>query len=481
VNESEDMRIKFPVLLGTLVFLAFVLTLFAIGAIPLSGVLSLIVLGQLVMFCLDGRRPALFMATLTQSQIEEFSEIMENMKGYDGLFKELPDRLKNLERENDDLRSQVKSLRKRGLAGGGGGIRTIGTKDFVSDEAARALAAHFIIECQRVPNALESYIKDEGARKRITQEALMASGFANVKAALDSTTTPLPTVYTPQVIELVWMYGQARQYATVFPLGSGTVKLPRLKAGEDDFGYLGAGTGGFSQSVAEKRVTAELVTFTANKVGGIIRMPTEIEEDTFIPLGQFLARYIARQFAKIEDKTLFIADGTSTYANITGVATYCVNTPAYLQQLLAGKTKPSDVTVSDFRNMRTKVNLAVLVNNAAYYMHPSMEAVLVTFNTINNPLIYQRQIGNTPASLDGFPIRWINASQAFSTIAAPSANLAFFGDLSYWYLGERGSPRIEVSREVFFGTDEVAMRALERIDVEAMAVDAISTLQTAAA
>jgi hypothetical protein len=32
---------------------------------------------------------------------------------------------------------------------------------------------------------------------------------------------------------------------------------------------------------------------------------------------------------------------------------------------------------------------------------------------------------------------------------------------------------------VFFATDELAMRALERIDVEAMAIDAMATLQTA--
>ena len=138
--------------------------------------------------------------------------------------------------------------------------------------------------------------------------------------------------------------------------------------------------------------------------------------------------------------------------------------------------------------MRPKVSPAVLANMAAngqtmaaYYMHPSMEALLVTFNTINNPYIYVRQSGGQPATLDGFPIRWIGSSQAYSNLAAASSFLAFFGDLSYWFLGERGAPRVEISREVFFATDELAMRALERIDVEALAVDAMSTLQTAAA
>jgi HK97 family phage major capsid protein len=71
--------------------------------------------------------------------------------------------------------------------------------------------------------------------------------------------------------------------------------------------------------------------------------------------------------------------------------------------------------------------------------------------------------------------------QAYSTAAAASTFLTMFGALSYWYLGERGAPRIEVSREVFFATDEIAMRALERIDTEAMAIDAMSALETAGA
>jgi HK97 family phage major capsid protein len=286
------------------------------------------------------------------------------------------------------------------------------------------------------------------------------------------------------VIELVFLYGQARQYGTVFPLGAGTVKLPRLLAGEDAFAFLGAGTAGMSQAIGEKEVTATLVTFTANKMGGLIRIPTELEEDTFIALGQFLARYIARQFAKTEDSTMFLGDGTGTYANITGVGPYCAANPAYLFTAGAGNTVITDLTVNNFRAMRALVNPAVLANmaqmgspSAAYYMHPSLEALLVTFNTLNQPLIYIPARNGQPATLDGWPIRWIGVSAANNGNAQPNAYVAFFGDLAYWYLGERGAPRVEVSREVFFATDELAMRALERIDVEAMAIDAMSALR----
>jgi HK97 family phage major capsid protein len=475
------MKFKYPFLLATLALLALVVFSYGIGLMTFAQSVCVVGIGQAAMFCLEPRRPGILMvAALTESQILEFQGILDGLKRYDTLFTSLPKRLEDLEKGSDEVRGKLRGLSKASLAGFSTGVRWIGEKAFVSDDCAEALTSIFILECKRIPNALEGLIRDSGARERILAKAAGCLGI-QTRSAMDATTTPLPTVYVPQVIELVWKYGQARQYATVYPLGSGTVKLPRLKAGEDDFGYFGAGTAGMSQAVTEKRVSAELVTFTANKAGGLIRIPTEIEEDTFIPFGQFLARYIARQLAKLEDKTMFLADGTGTYAGQTGVGPYCVANPTYLQQLAGGKTKPSDATLGDFRTLRSKINAAALVDNAAYYMNPTMEALMVTFNTIGSPLIYRPATGGQPATLDGFPIHWVGILPAYATIAAASAFLSMFGALDYWYLGERGAPRIEVSREVFFATDEIAMRALERIDVEAMAIDAMATLQTAAA
>jgi HK97 family phage major capsid protein len=411
--------------------------------------------------------------------MKEFDRIMKEVEGGWNAVKCLPDKVKGLEKENDEMRGQLKSLRKMGLRGMNDGVRWIGNKAFVSDDCAAAITSVFVLSCARLENGLESLISDASARDRIKAHA---SGILSmeVKTAMSGTEIPLPTIYVPQVVELVFKYGQARQYATVYPLGAGTVKLPRLKAGEDDFGYFGAGTAGMSQAITEKRVTAELVTFTANKAGGLIRLPMEIEEDTFIPIGQFLARYIARQLAKLEDKTMFLADGTSTYASQTGVGPYCAANSTYLLQLAGGKTKPSDATLADLRNLRTKVSAALLSGGyePAYYLNPTWEPVLRSMNTYPNFIVYENVNGQP--KFDGWPVRWVGVMQPMLTSAAASTFIAMFGDLSFWYLGERGAPRVEVSREVFFATDELAMRALERIDVEAMAIDAMSAMQTAA-
>lgn len=393
------------------------------------------------------------------------------------LIKAISDELPKLQKEVDRLRKQHLSNAS------GTGVRWVNNVPFVTNDCAEMLASIYVVAAFQ-QNKLENLVKASETRERVISKAQTMLGLEQ-RVALSSTEIPLPTVYVPQIVELVWTYGQARQYATVFPLGAGTVKLPRLKVGEDKFVFFASP----GLTITERRVAAELVTFTANKAGGLIRIPYEIEEDTFIPLGQFLARYIARRFAALEDETLFLADATATYDSIRGIYSYCkANTGGaavapYLE-LAAGKTSPNDATLDDFRTLRTLVNAAVLganANGGAYYLNPTMEARLVRFNTSATVIPYRPAQGGNPATLDGFPIRYVGVLQPFTTGPAVSQLICAFGDLSYWYLGERGQPRVETSREVFFATDEVAMRALERIDVEAMAIDAIAAMATPAA
>ena len=450
---------------------------------------------QLSQIAMSKRQAMCYTTALSPEQIKEFEGILDGFKGYNAMFKELadlakveggfaaikklPDLLKTMGEDHDKVKADLKKLRKQSmLRDGDTGVRYVGNKPFVTDSCALALSGMYLA-CVMRQDKWDT--KKHGDAETMLAKA--AEWIGVEKAALASTDIPLPTIYVPQIVELVYKYGQFRQFATVFPLGASTVNLPQLKPGEDAFTFLGVGTAGMSQALGEKKVAAQNVTFTANKCGGIIRIPSEIEEDTFIPFGQFVARYISRRFANLEDQTGFLGDGTGTYANIKGVGPYIAGvaqTPQ-LVQLGAGKTKPTDATINDFRAMRAKVNAAVLqTGNAAHYLNPTMEALLVTFNTLNNPYIYVRQNGSQPATLDGFPIHWVGVMQPYATVAAAATYLAFFGDLSYWYLGERGTPRVETSREVYFVTDEIGMRAIERIDVEALAPDAMTALQTAA-
>ena len=119
-------------------------------------------------------------------------------------------------------------------------------------EVRRALASRFTLHASRAPG----FVGDDCARHLagIALAARLRSGKEvgnsdylhglakdilgiEVKTALSSTDIPLPTEYCGQVVELVSQYGAARRYGTVYPLGTGTVKLPQLKT-DTAFGLL---------------------------------------------------------------------------------------------------------------------------------------------------------------------------------------------------------------------------------------------------
>jgi len=412
-------------------------------------------------------------AILSQGQIEEFKEVVEGLKVYGDMWPKIKTLFPEIEKLPDIRKSLAQlheKMKKTALTATFGGTPNYGPGKFVSDDCADYLGAFVVMEAEKVGKLN----KNSGANNdALIQRACGILGMQQ-RTALTTSDIPVPTLYGQQVSELVWRYGQARAYGTMFPMGAGTVNWPRLKT-DPIFSYIAA-----SGPVTEKAPQIEYVEFAAKKFGGIIRVPTEIDEDSLGAFGQFIARYCARQFAKIEDLTFFGGDGTATYGGISGMGPLCV-TNNKLVTLGAGKTKPSDMSLTDWRNVRAQVASAALATGA-YYCNRTFDSQLVTFNTIGQPLIYRPEQGpGQPATLDGYPIHWVDVIAPYSTVPNAGAVPVLFGDMSYGYLGMRRDSEIMASRDVYFATDEIGIRALERFDVDLMATDALAAIRLAVA
>jgi HK97 family phage major capsid protein len=289
--------------------------------------------------------------------------------------------------------------------------------------------------------------------------------------SLSTTEIPLPVNYAAEVVELVSEYGQARKFGTVFPLGGGSVKLPKLKT-SPAFGLLAIAT-----QMGEKKPAFEFVTFAAEKWGGIIIVPSELDEDSVVALGQFIARYAAREMAKCEDVVFFTADGTATYASCKGVLLN-QDVAATRVVMAAGAASTAELTLANARLMRAKVASAAL-GRGKYYFHPSFEQLFSTFNSSGDKPYLAN--GVKGASLDGFPIEWIDVLPAYSTTDAAGTIFGAFGDMSFSYLGVRGGIRFDLSKEFLFDTDQTAMRAIERFIPGHMAADHVAVVKTGTA
>lgn len=418
--------------------------------------------------------------TLDEQIKESLGELNKRFKQLDSLEKSIKDGTvdKNeITKLLDAVKLEMDATRRSQIELKSSRIRTIGPNDqpSVSEDCAKGLgiiALHVALKSPAL--SLSQTQKDFcDAQVKAYRELLG-------KAALTSSDIPLPTAYAGEVVELVYSFGLARKYGTVFPLGAGVVKLPKLGT-DTAFGLIAS-----SGTVTEVSPTVAFVTFTAEKFGGLVRLPSEIDEDSIVAMGQFIARYAARQIAKCEDYQFFMSTGAGSGVNGTGegLAKAVVTDSCFYYNggsSTSGKTKGSEAVLADFRALRNASTLSgVVLQNAKYYMHPTYEALLVSFNTSSTVTPYQRANGSSPATLDGFEIVWVSVLPAYSTSAAVSVVTLLFGDVSFQYLGLRGGIRFDTSREAAFATDEILVRAMERMTVALMASKAVAGLRNAA-
>jgi HK97 family phage major capsid protein len=304
-----------------------------------------------------------------------------------------------------------------------------------------------------------------------------------IKTALSSSDIPLPVEYSGQVVELVGQFGTARRFGTVFPLGTGSVKLPRLKT-DTAFGLIA------QSGMTEVSPQTEWVTFTAEKFGGMVRLPTELDEDSIVPIGQFIARYAARNIAKAEDTQFFVSTGAGSGVNgsVKGLAVSQLSTGNAKNLLMTAKASPSELTLAHLRAVRGVADAAA-IRNGAYYLHPTMEQLLASLNTAGDkPYNPNAQLQNpggaqpfiSGPTLDGFPVRWVDVMQPYTSGDTVDTGVALFGDLSFHYLGVRGGIRFDTSAEAGFATDEILIRAIERFTCGLMATGSVAVVQTAA-
>ena len=341
----------------------------------------------------------------------------------------------------------------------------------VSDGCAKHLAAQFILHCEK-SGKLDALSSISTQRDGLSTVARQVLGIA-AKAAITTSDIPLPTQFGTELKELISEFGVCRRKMSPYPIGLGTAKPPR-------FGVRPAfGSIAMSAAFSELSPNITFASLESHKIGGLIRLPREIDEQSIIPMGQYLARYGAIEFARAEDTWGFLADGTATYENVAGIVkTARLNTKTVT--LVAGKTKPSDATLADFRALRTMVNKAALsANMSAYYLDSTWETALPGFRTTAEPLVYQR-LPDGSAILDGYPIIWTDVMTPYGTAANLDKPIAVFGALDYWWFGQHGSPRIDTSEHVFFANDQLATRFIEEIDFDYAAVDATAVLITAA-
>jgi HK97 family phage major capsid protein len=414
---------------------------------------------------------ALAPLVLTEEQVKEFQGVLGEIREGWGEIKALPGSLKALEADTAQLRQHLQDVRRlfgaRALA-----TPRVRLPGCVTDECAEYFAAAFIAHCEK-SGKLDALCSLPAQRDALTRFACQALNLTT-RSALTTADIPLPSQYSGEVRELISEFGVVRRRMSAYPIGMGTARPARVGA-RPAFGSVA-----MSGTFAEESPSLTFASLESHKVGGIVRLPREIDEQSIVAMGHFLARYGAVEFARAEDSWGFLADGGLSFEMVKGVVQVARDNGKVVT-LAAGKTKPSDATLDDLRALRLQVSKAALNGRlSAYYLDSTWEARLPAFKTAAEPNVYQR-LPDGSAVLDGYPVVWTDVLTPYGTGAAAGAALAVFGALSFWWMGEHGTPRIDTSEHVWFANDQLAVRFIEEIDFDYAATDATAALLTAAA
>jgi HK97 family phage major capsid protein len=408
---------------------------------------------------------------LTEDQVREFQGILGEVKGGWSQIKDLPATFRSLQDETARLQQQFSDVRRL-IAGRSHGSSQPRRPGIVSDDCARHLAAHYIVHCEK-SDKLDALSSLPAQRDRLREFARNTLNLTT-RAALTIEDVPLPDIYGSEVRELISDFGVVRRRMSPYPIGMGTAR-PARTGTRPSFGSIA-----MSAPIGEKSPTLTFASLESHKIGGIVRLPREIDEQSIVAMGQFLARYGAVEFARAEDTWGFLSDGTPGYESVRGIVQVARDS-AHAIALANGKTKPSDATLDDFRAVRRLVNKAALNGRlSAYYLDTTWETRLPSFRTAAEPNVYQR-LPDGAAILDGYPIVWTDVLEPYGAAVSADKPLAVFGALSFWWMGEHGHPRIDTSEHVWFANDQLAVRFIEEIDFDFVANDATAALLTAAA
>lgn len=272
----------------------------------------------------------------------------------------------------------------------------------------------------------------------------------------------VPEQFEQAIIDLRETYGIFRRECPPIPMGRDTMIIPRR-------------TGGVTAAFAAEGAlpsssdpTWNQVQLTAKKLGALTKMSMEIAEDAIINLADWLASEFAYAFALKEDQCGFIGDGTSTYGGITGLLVVGLQSAHSAGKVAAASPDNTfpELTSTDLTKLMSVVpqyarpGAKWYCSQVAYDLVFSRLAAAAGGNTI------QTISGAFQPSYLGYPIVTSQVFPAGPSTDYNAAVMLAFGDLSKAAtFGERRGITVSQTMDRYWDTDQIGLKATERIDI----------------
>ncbi|GIV50318.1 MAG: hypothetical protein KatS3mg038_2270 [Candidatus Kapaibacterium sp.] len=273
----------------------------------------------------------------------------------------------------------------------------------------------------------------------------------------------VPEQFEATILELVQDYGVARQYAQVFPMTRDNMVIPTRVSG------VTAAAVAENAAITESDPTFGQVNVVAGKWAVLTRVSSELAEDAFVSMGDYLAREFALAFAQSEDDLVFNGTGAAAYNNMKGIRQEIIdNAAGSIVTAPTGETSWSTLTLNTLRKV-----VATLPqwrgSRPRWFLHSYgyFEAMLrVMAAASGNTIVTLQQGPDSPPMFLGYEVVFTNVLEG-PTVGVNDTPL-LFGDLSQvMVIGERRGITISVDSSRYFELDQIAIKGTRRLGVKA--------------
>lgn len=259
--------------------------------------------------------------------------------------------------------------------------------------------------------------------------------------------------------------GAIRATAQVTPLSSEASSVPRRSTAAASY-WVGQGV-----APTESALAVNAIGMVADKLANITTVSSELDEDSAIDLGDYLASEAGYALAVAEDNAGFLGDGTSTYGRKVGVITRLTETTMAGAVLAAtGHDTFSEIDGADLATLIAQVNDAAMPGARWFCSQRFFGMVLARLAIASgSPIGWAPDAsGRIVPWFHGFPVTLSSVLPQGASTDYSGSVMCLFGDASLSIsLGERRGLTIARADKSpsLFANDQAAYKVTERVDI----------------
>lgn len=337
--------------------------------------------------------------------------------------------------------------------------------------SAQIKRAEKLLEAERFMNSAPSHETPSEQNERAIDESERTSAFFRMLAkspgeqhqlsrALGITTDAdggytIPKAFASSVIEKLNKETLMRKISSVISTSS-TTQIP-VEATRPEFKWLAEAT-----AFSEVSATFDKIELNAHKCGGVIKLSTEILEDSSIDIESYIRNKMYDALSDLEEQAFLNGTGTNQPKGVCNGLTASVTT--------ATQTTIKYEEVLDLYYALAKSYRA----NAVFIVSDSFEKQLRLIKDGNGLPIWQPSLqAGAPNTLLGRPIY----TSEFLPAVAKDAMPAIFGDFSYYQIADRGGISLQRLNELYAINGQIGLLIQKRVDAKLTLADAVKALK----